>query len=476
MLFNSWEYGALLISTFFIYYLSKRETFQVRTLVFSSLIFYGFNNPWLLILLLFSALLNSLTSFKVAKSEMRSEALIWATGGVTLNLLILGFFKYTPLIADSISESWRQNDGVGHFLTQIPLPIGISFFTFQGISLLVDVYRERYSISKQLPISSLGKHSMKTLFFIVFFPQLIAGPIVKAHDFYFQIRPKFLKDINWAFVIHNLVMGYFLKIVIADNLKDQTFWISYPYFQTLSSIDLLAMLLGYSCQIFADFCGYSLIALGCAEMFGYRLIQNFNWPYISRSFSEFWNRWHISLSSFLKEYLYIPLGGNRKGPWRTYLNLFIVMFLGGLWHGAAWSYAIWGSAHGLLLALERLLSGRLTKLFDWIPAKILVCLQIILVFSAVSFIWLLFRLPNFSEVLLFCKAILNNFAIPPGKTRVLLNLIYCLPIFLLHIYQFFKLERNFRINPNLKFVAYVFMFYLILTNGGNQGEFIYFQF
>jgi alginate O-acetyltransferase complex protein AlgI len=271
-------------------------------------------------------------------------------------------------------------------------------------------------------------------------------------------------------------MGYFLKIVIADNLKDQTFWISYPYFQRLSSIDLITMLVGYSCQIFADFCGYSLIALGSAELFGYQLIQNFNWPYISKSFSEFWTRWHISLSSFLKEYLYIPLGGNRRGNLRTYINLFIVMFLGGLWHGAAWSYAVWGSAHGVLLILERLISRQLAPMLQWIPRPLLNALQITLVFSSVTLIWLLFRLPNFSEVLMYLKAVVANVHLPMGKSRIFLNLMYCFPVFALHFYYFCK--ETFRAQMPLagKLFIYSFMLYMLITNYGTSSEFIYFQF
>ena len=146
---------------------------------------------------------------------------------------------------------------------------------------------------------------------------------------------------------------FFKKWLVADNLKDITYWISYPFFQNLSSLTLITLLTGYSAQIFADFAGYSLIAIGVAELFGYHLPQNFNFPYISKSFSEFWTRWHISLSSWLKEYLYFSLGGNRKGKGRTYLNLLIVMFLGGLWHGAAWSFAVWGLWHGTALVIER---------------------------------------------------------------------------------------------------------------------------
>ncbi|MEQ8682884.1 MAG: MBOAT family O-acyltransferase, partial [Cyclobacteriaceae bacterium] len=220
------------------------------------------------------------------------------------------------------------------FLIAIPLPIGISFFTFQGISLLVDAYRNRAGTSDQIRVLPFWKLLFHTSLYISLFPQLVAGPIVKAHDFYPQIRTKYLSGIQWNYVFQHVVTGYFLKMVVADNLKDFTGELVWPSFERFSSVELLVYLFGYSMQIFADFAGYSLIAIGISGLFGYIIPQNFNFPYVASGFSDFWKRWHISLSTFLKEYLYIPLGGNRKGRVRTYLNLMIVMALGGLWHGA----------------------------------------------------------------------------------------------------------------------------------------------
>jgi alginate O-acetyltransferase complex protein AlgI len=277
--------------------------------------------------------------------------------GVAVNLGLLAFFKYSGLLAVSILKPFHDGALVD-WLLLIPLPVGISFFTFQGISLLVDTMRA--GNDEELAALVSGQHSgnwMDVALFIAFFPQLVAGPIVKAHDFLPQIKRKYLRDFDWEFVFRTLIIGYFLKMVVADNLKTYTAWIEYPVFHTKSTFTLCAMLFGYSMQIFADFAGYSLIAIGVAAIFGYRLHANFNFPYIASSFAEFWQRWHISLSSFLKEYLYIPWGGNRGGRLKTYRNLMITMLLGGLWHGAAWSYAVWGFAHGLALALERLITG-----------------------------------------------------------------------------------------------------------------------
>ena len=188
------------------------------------------------------------------------------------------------------------------------------------------------------------------------------------------------------------------------SLKDQTFSIVYPYFEGQSSLTLIVMLFGYSIQIFADFAGCSLIAIGVARLFGYKLKENFNFPYISSSFAEFWRRWHISLSSFLKEYLYIPLGGNKKGRLRTYINLMTTMVLGGLWHGGAWSYAIWGAFHGVLLVIERVFK----KSDNSKNYQFIYYIKTIFVFSCITFAWLLFKLPDINHVIHYLISIKNN--------------------------------------------------------------------
>lgn len=184
-----------------------------------------------------------------------------------------------------------------------------------------------YRVNCIIIARTMLKHAEMVLFFKAFFPQLVSGPIVKAHDFLPQIKPKMFKAVRWEYCFRKLILGYFLKMVIADNLKDHTFTIAYPYFENMSSLTLVVLLFGYSIQIFADFAGYSLIASGLASLLGYQFPINFNFPYVSSSFSDFWRRWHISLSSFLRDYLYIPLGGNRHGVTRTYLNLLLTYII-----------------------------------------------------------------------------------------------------------------------------------------------------
>lgn len=467
MLFSSKDFLVLFFFTFVLYYLPPFRRFQVWILILSSLVFYAYSQPILLSLLLSSILINTLVSYQIAYGKDNKKTI--ATLGVMTNLGIIGFFKYSGMLSQSLGLATTD---IGQFLTALPLPLGISFFTFEGISLVVDTYKEKEPAQYQsFMVRSFTKHFGNTLLFVSFFPHLIAGPILKAHEFYPQIGNKWWKDIAWDKAFRQLVVGYFLKMVIADNLKDQTFWIAYPYFLSISTETLLIMLLGYSVQIFADFAGYSLIALGLATLLGYELKGNFNHPYISTSFSEFWRRWHISLSSFLREYLYIPLGGNRKGKVRTYLNLLLTMFLGGLWHGAAWSYAIWGTAHGLLLALERLANDYT----DIQLGSFLKALKWVMVFSLITLAWLLFKLPEFSHVVAYLKAIGTNVTYLSETKRNFIILVYSLPVVVYSILGMQK-EKGKQISERVEWMAHGTMLFLLLTNSGSSADFIYFQF
>lgn len=468
MLFNSYIFLFLLIITFALYYLPRLAAFQLYVLILASFIFYAYTEPLLIFLLIFSPAVNILTSYYITYGTRFNKKAV-AIFGVGIELAVLAFFKYSPLFSQTF---FGKDSSIGHFLLMIPLPIGISFFTFEGISLVIDVYTEKYFDRKKYVSTSLLQHAKNIYVFISFFPHLIAGPIVKAHDFLPQIKNKVIADINWLSAFKTLVVGYFLKMVVADNLKDFTFWIAYPYFQANSSTNLIVMLLGYSCQIFADFAGYSLIAIGLAKLFGYDLIANFNFPYISTSFKEFWKRWHISLSTYLMEYLYIPLGGNKKGKYRTYVNLMITMFLGGLWHGAAWSYAVWGSFHGLALATERFLSDKIK-----IKSNIfVVTIKRLIVFAFITCAWLLFKLPDFSHVVEYIKSIFKNVAIPYDSKLCMNIFIYSSPIFLYHLFYLIKDKVYYKIIKRFEYIVYGFMLFLILTNSGSSGAFIYFQF
>lgn len=493
MLFNSFAFLVFFLITFSVYYLPACKTIQIPILLVASLIFYSWDNPMLVILLIISMLLNGFTSFRVAHAPDKQGEFFWAFTGVTTNLAILGLFKYgslvTHLFVDNLTTV-NPEEGVVALLLHLPLPIGISFYTFQGISLVVDVFRNRDKDNSYVG-DSLVRHLINTSFFIALFPQIIAGPIVKANTFFPQIKTKYFKYIKWDIVFRSLTVGYFLKMVVADNLKDYTYWITCPYCQGQATSTNLVLLFGYSMQIFADFAGYSIIAIGLGASLGYRFPENFNFPYISRSIAEFWRRWHISLSSWLRDYLYFPLGGNRKGNIRTYINLMIVMTLGGLWHGAAWSYAVWGMFHGFGLALERFLGVANKKAEEQVKQLplwqqfILDSIRVIAVFWFVSLGWLLFKLPQFGEALQFMGALFNNIGKPPDLRFVAPILIFSLPVVIYHIPHFPTFEHltNRYLDPSknkvakrLQNIALATMLFFILLNSGSSNEFIYFQF
>lgn len=494
MLFNSWAFVVLLLPVALLFFLAGRYTrswqLQSALLCLASFVFYGHGQAQLVLLLLFSLTMNiGFAALLVRHTGRRQRALVGM--GVAANLSLLAVFKYGALLAESfLPISWQQALPVDP--TSIPLPIGISFYTFQAITLLVDICRREDpgldTVRDMLLRGQWAQAALKIALYIAFFPQLVAGPIVRAGQFLGQIGHKVFADIDFNRVTTYLVTGFFLKMVVADNLKEVTGLLGTVDFATMAKLDLILTLYAYSFQIFADFAGYSAIAIGLGALFGYTLPTNFNSPYLAQSITEFWRRWHITLSAFLKNYLYIPLGGNRASAYRTYLNLMIVMALGGLWHGAAWSYAIWGGAHGLLLVIERFMRNRRAQQPDGAsssqsPAfKLLNSLvRILITFHLVSLLWLLFLMPDFSRVLAYLHAVWHQ---PVGLNSLQNAYIVCLfslPVVLLHANAF--LAHRLAGSPRQAFflrtlpaLTLPLQLFLILTNSGSSGAFIYFQF
>ena len=317
----------------------------------------------------------------------------WMQVGVFGNLIVLGFFKYFNFGVDSLNSSLTAMGATPIEAMKIILPIGISFYIFQAISFLIDVYR------KDAPYP---KNFWDFASFISLFPQLIAGPILRYKDVANQFQNRTHNFDKFSEGAYRFMIGFAQKVLIADNvapLVDQTFGVSNPTF-----IEAWLGALAYSVQLYFDFMGYSSMAIGLGLMMGFRFIENFNHPYISRSITEFWRRWHISLSSWLKDYLYIPLGGNRKGQKRTYLNLMITMVLGGVWHGANWTFALWGAWHGMLLAIERALGFKNTTWSKW---------MVIPTLFAIILGWVMFRAETVTHAISFYEGMigLNGFAI-----------------------------------------------------------------
>lgn len=488
MLFNSWTFAVFLVVVFALHYVVRNALWQALVLTAGSFVFYGWGPDHLRLvpLLAASTLVNGVAAQVLLSPKAPEARKKWAFAlALAFNLGALCFFKYARLLGETLLPTawWAKWEPV---LGHIPLPIGISFYTFQGISLISEAWRARQTglpglESPQGMRQTFWFHT-KVWFFKAFFPQLVAGPIVKAHEFLHQIGFKRLASIDWDGAVRKLVLGFFLKMVIADNLTEATGVLDHSAQVAQSSrLNLLAMLYGFSFKIFADFAGYSLIAQGLAKLFGYELPINFNFPYLSRSITEFWRRWHISLSSWLREYLYFPLGGSRLGPFRTYINLSLVMFLGGLWHGAEWRFAIWGAAHGVLLAAERLFQGDARRTagkpgWNWLGT-----LQAVMVFNVVSVLWLLFKLPDFNALVVFFRA----FASQGGAvhTREIFAIVlFSLPPLAWHLFEAVRAADNrwkrfgqlqyARLNT----MAYAIMLALIVLNSGAAGEFIYFQF
>jgi alginate O-acetyltransferase complex protein AlgI len=302
----------------------------------------------------------------------------------------------------------------------------------------------------------------------------VSGPITRAENFMPQIRPKYIADVDPVAAAKWIVSGLFFKLYVANNLNTMTAYLDYPLYQTLNPLERWMLLALYSYQIYADFFGYTAIALGLALLFGYRLPINFNRPYASHSFAEFWQRWHMSLSNWLKTYLYIPLGGNRHGRARTYLNLIIVMGLGGLWHGAGLGYLMWGLLHGVLLAIERPLLPTLERLsrVRWLWPGFDVFRQLF-VFTCATFAWTFFKLPNFEHAMDFACGLFVNHSVG-ASTHIYrsLALIYTAPALLQHL-EWRRLEPY---TAGLQPYLYGAMAVLAFSEAGPDTAFIYFQF
>jgi alginate O-acetyltransferase complex protein AlgI len=454
MTFTSWQFGVFVAIVFGAYYLPPFRSLQVQLLVFASLFFYGYGQPELLPMLAVAVLGTYL--FLILAFQNRR---LWLPVGIAFNLLLLAFFKYKFLFISSASTDLTGIASVD-FLLRLPLPIGISFFVFHNISLLVDLTGRK-----------IATPDLKSVFlYIIFFPQLVAGPITRAEMFMPQIEPKYFADIPFVEAAKWILAGFFFKLYVANNLNEMTSYMDFPLYETLQTQDRWLLVFLYSYQIYADFFGYSAIAIGLGLMFGYRLPINFNLPYISISFSEFWTRWHISLSNWLRTYLYIPLGGNRHGALRTYLNLMIVMGLGGLWHGAGFGYLTWGLLHGLFLVAERPFLRR----FESIDSAVFRAVRISFVFVCVTLLWIFFKLPNFDHAISYLWGMFTPSTNPnPPKLFYNLALLYSLPVMIQHLVLYPRFERTLRgVEPYL----YGAMAALMYLEAGPDSAFIYFQF
>lgn len=348
MLFNSYEFIFAFLPVVLALYYTLGKRARVAMLTMASYLFYGWWDYRFCSLMLISTVIDYIAGARIAKCEARRQKRIWVSVSVCSNLALLGFFKYFDLLAGTLNHglaSFFPEIGWRAPILHVVLPVGISFYTFQSMSYSIDLYR-----GDAKPARSFLDFAC----YVALFPQLIAGPIIRYRSLADQLVERAHTIGKGALGIAFFICGLAKKVVLADSVALLT-----PLaFDRAAAPDLVhAWLgaLGYTMQIYFDFSGYSDMAVGLGLMLGFTFPQNFHSPYKAASITDFWRRWHISLSTWLRDYLYIPLGGNRIGPARTYVNLIVVMLLGGLWHGANWTFVLWGAYHGVLLALERAL-------------------------------------------------------------------------------------------------------------------------
>lgn len=469
MIFSSGLFWVLFIIFVPVYALLKKRLWQMVVFVVAfSLYFYYKSSGVFFLLLVGTSLIDWLLSKLVSQLEKRWLRRLCVVVSIVNSLGILCYFKYANFFL------WNWNMMVqGNFQPlDVILPVGISFYTFQSISYIVDVYKGSVSPTRTW---------LEYLFFLSFFPALVAGPIVRADYFLPQIRQNRDASTDEMFAgLWLIILGIIKKAVIADYIaqyNDLIFESPTGY----SGFESLMGLIGYVMQIYCDFSGYSDMAIGIAMIMGFRLMKNFDFPYKSKNLSEFWHRWHISLSTWLRDYVYIPLGGNRKGALRTYVNNFLTMLVGGLWHGAAWKFVFWGAMHGAGLAVHKACQPFLRRLPDvWIVRAMSWTLTIVYV----SLLFVFFRAASWEDSCLIVKNIFTNFSIDyvvPFFAARKVWVVMMVVIIVSHslpgrVYD--RLENCFVRSPwILKLLVFVVVVQLVIEfMTENVAPFIYFQF
>jgi alginate O-acetyltransferase complex protein AlgI len=467
MLFNSFTFIFFLAATLFFYYLLPHR-FRWILLLIASFYFYMFFIPVYVFILIFLILLDYFCAICIEKAANKKRILLLSLIG---NLSILVFFKYWNFLNDNLNSVLHIfGKSTAMPWLAIALPVGLSFHTFQSMSYTIDVYKGKLKAERHLGYYAL---------FVMFFPQLVAGPIERATTLLHQLKTKVV-SLNYLNIIHGLsfiTRGLFKKIVIADQLAGYVNAV-YDNYQVNSGFTVVLATWFFAIQIYCDFSGYSDIATGAAKMLGYDMSLNFNMPYFSKSVTEFWRRWHISLSAWLRDYLYIPLGGSKKGKVRTYLNLFITMLLGGLWHGSSWNFVIWGGLNGFYLSIEKMFNVK-TKLSENYLFRFL---KVFFVFNLISLSWVFFRSETIAQSLGLLKNISVNFwSLSIKDTSVFINCIFSICSLLLFeflIYRKYSIEHfisQSKLKPlyALNFIS-IILILLFAVNSGAQ--FIYFQF
>lgn len=378
MLFSSLVFICVFLPLLLLICCIAPRSWRNNLLLAASLLFYAWGEVVLVWVMVASIIWNFLAALAVDRARTAFGKKLLLGIGIAVDLAALGYFKYM----DFFIANWNHLSGMDLPLRHTVLPIGISFYTFQAISYLVDVYRRETAAEKSI---------LNTGLYITFFPQLIAGPIVKFHEISGQIKQREETLEKFACGMQRFIEGLAKKVLIANVMAETADMIFACDPEVLTFQDAWAGALAYTMQIFFDFSGYSDMAIGLGAMFGFKIPENFNYPYTAKTVTEFWRKWHISLSSWFREYLYIPLGGSREGVGKTLRNLFIVFVITGFWHGAGWTFIVWGLWHGVFIIAERL--AKLDKREAVLPVKVLMHIYLLL---AVIVGWVFFRAENFA--------------------------------------------------------------------------------
>ena len=489
MLFSTIEFVVFFVVVLAAITIIKNRQFQHLFLLFASFFFFYYSSNYLLILLISSILLNFYLGKQIWKTESQHQKKILLALSLAGNLALLGFFKYADfaiLQFNILGQELNFNPDIPFI--NLAFPIGISFYTFQSITYTVDIYRGKLTPSKTLREFAL---------FVSFFPQLVAGPIVRASEFLPQLRAKIqqyetgtrlrqiiIENPNLRLGITVMAFGFFKKIFIADNLILLT---DHPVPEPeLESFMVIIRTIAFGIRIYCDFSGYSDIAIGAAMILGFKLPVNFNKPYFATSPSDFWRRWHISLSSWLRDYLYIPLGGNRKSPSITYLNLIIVMFLGGLWHGASWNFVIWGLLHGLYLAIHKMLLNKFPVLKDlrFFKTKTGKIMSIFITQYFIFLAWIPFTIADTNLMFVNMQKYVFLDFLTENSIPFIISQKYPIAIMgffvLLHLISYRAKNLPMRISklksPYWILFLFVALFFILFFYNGNPEPFIYFKF
>ncbi len=417
MLFPTFAFVVFFVVAASVYWSLPDQRLRLVWLLVASAFFYMSWNPWLICLILFSASIDFASALAMERLQSPWKRRTLLVVSIGLNLGLLGYFKYVNFFLDSayVVQSWLGIESHRRVL-QVVLPLGISFYTFETISYIADVYLGRIRASR---------NPIEYAVFILFFPHLVSGPIVRPKDFLPQTRR--FRRFNWDRMqigIQFFLLGIFKKCALADQLA----LVIDPVFAqpgTYGTGAIWLAVLGYAAQIYLDFSGYSDMAIGLAHMLGYHLPANFNLPYLAVNIAEFWRRWHISLSSWLRDYLFIPLGGSRGSNAKTCQNLMIVMFLGGLWHGPRWGYVFWGLYHGMLLVAHRLIKPYLPHHIAWRPVYIFTT------FLSCCVGWIFVRALTFGDAWLIAARMftpIEGAALRPADFRAVLGILLVVAI------------------------------------------------